>query len=129
MGFFEGMQSLVKIKKLWLFIFYSLAIWGLYLMMAYFVFFSMPETAGLGIDAGLATLVFGTIGIMLVQGGIGIYPVIVAETLLLYSVESTKGYALGWLIWSSQTITIILLGSVSLILLPLLNKKTAHANS
>ncbi len=123
LGFFEGIKSLTKIKKLGLFVFYSLAIWGLYLLMAYFVFFSMPETAKLGIAAGLATLVFGTIGIMIVQGGIGIYPAIVAETLLLYSVEATKGYALGWLIWSSQTLTIIFLGSLSLILLPLLNKK------
>lgn len=122
-GFLEGIKSLTKIKRIWLFVFYSLAIWVLYLLMAYFVFFSFPESSHLGIDAGLATLVFGTIGIMLVQGGIGIYPAIVAETLFLYSVESTKGYALGWLIWSSQTLTVIILGSLSLILLPILAKK------
>ncbi len=122
-GFLEGIKSLTRIKHIWLFVFYSLAIWLLYLLMAYFVFFSFPESSHLGIDAGLATLVFGTIGIMLVQGGIGIYPAIVAETLFLYSVESTKGYALGWLIWSSQTLTIIIIGSLSLILLPILAKK------
>jgi len=124
LGFVEGMKSLLKVDKIWLFVLYSLLIWLLYLLMAYFVFFSFPETAHLGIDAGLATLVFGTIGIMLVQGGIGIYPAIVAETLFLYSVEATKGYALGWLIWSSQTITIILLGVLSLIVLPIITKNT-----
>ena len=123
MGFLEGMKSLVKVKNMWLFIFYTVIIWTLYLFMAYFVYFSLPETAKLGLDAGLASLVFGTIGIMLVQGGIGIYPAIVAETLVLYAVDPTKGYALGWLIWTSQTLTIILLGALSLILLPIFNKK------
>ncbi len=122
LGFFEGIKSLLKVRKPWLFIFYSLAIWFLYLLMAYVVFFSMAESSHLGIDAGLAVLVFGSIGIMLVQGGIGIYPAIVAETLVLYGVASTKGYALGWLIWSSQTLTIVLVGILSLILLPIVNK-------
>lgn len=122
LGFFEGMKSLLKVKKPWLFVFYSIAIWFLYLLMAYIVFFSMKESSHLGIDAGLAVLVFGSIGIMIVQGGIGIYPAIVAETLVLYGVASTKGYALGWLIWSSQTLTIVLVGIISLIVLPLVNK-------
>jgi len=125
-GFLDGIKSLIRIQRIGLFIFYSLAIWCLYLLMAYIIFFSFPESSHLGIDAGLAILVFGTIGIMIVQGGIGIYPAIVAETLFLYAVEPTKGYALGWLIWSSQTITIILLGVLSLILLPILTKDKNH---
>jgi hypothetical protein len=96
--------------------------------MAYLVFFSLPATTSLGLDAGLGVLIFGSIGIMIVQGGIGIYPAIVAETLILYSITKTTGYAMGWLIWSSQTLTIILLGILSLILLPLLNK-TDNATS
>lgn len=122
LGFLEGIKSLYGIKQPLLFIFYSLAIWVLYLLMAYFVFYSLPETALLSLDAGLAVLIFGSIGIMAVQGGIGIYPFIVAETLILYSISKTTGYAMGWLIWSSQTLTIICLGILSLILLPLLNK-------
>ncbi|NVO19064.1 MAG: flippase-like domain-containing protein [Bacteroidetes bacterium] len=129
LGFLEGIKSLVKVKRLWLFAFYSFSIWALYLIMAYLVFFSLPETAHLGIDAGLAALVFGTIGIMVVQGGIGIYPAIVAETLVLYSVVATKGYALGWLIWSSQTITIIILGGLSLIILPIIQKKKNYVEA
>ncbi|HPT15593.1 MAG TPA: lysylphosphatidylglycerol synthase transmembrane domain-containing protein [Bacteroidales bacterium] len=125
-GFLEGMKSIIHMEKPWLFVLYSVIIWGLYWLMAYLVYFSLPETSHLGPDAGLATLVFGTIGIMLVQGGIGIYPAIVAETLILYGVASTKGYALGWLIWSSQTLTIIILGVLSFILLPIYNKKKSY---
>jgi len=128
LGFLEGIKSLGSIKQPLLFIFYSLAIWTLYLLMAYFVFYSLADTAMLGLDAGLGVLIFGSIGIMVVQGGIGIYPAIVAETLILYSISKTTGYAMGWLIWSSQTLTVICLGILSLILLPLLNK-TANVKS
>jgi uncharacterized protein (TIRG00374 family) len=123
LGFVEGMKSLVKVRNQWLFFFYTLSIWTLYLLMAYVVFFSIPASSGVGLDAGLAVLVFGSIGIMVVQGGIGIYPAMVAETLVLYGVASEQGYALGWLIWSSQNLTIVLVGIISLILLPILNNR------
>ncbi|MDO9254387.1 MAG: lysylphosphatidylglycerol synthase transmembrane domain-containing protein [Bacteroidales bacterium] len=123
LGFVEGMKSLVNVRNKWLFFFYTFAIWTLYLLMAFVVFFSIPDSSGLGLDAGLAILVFGTIGIMVVQGGIGIYPAIVAETLVLYGVASIQGYALGWLIWTSQNVTIVLVGIISLILLPILNNR------
>ena len=120
-GFVDGMKSIVKVKNLWLFAAYTFSIWMLYLLMAYIVFFSIPESSHLGLDAGLAALVFGSIGIMVVQGGIGIYPAIIAETLVLYGVASVQGYALGWLIWTSQNLTIVIVGIISLILLPVLN--------
>jgi len=123
LGFIEGMKSLIKVRNLWLFGFYTFSIWALYLLMAYIVFYSIPASSGLGLDAGLAVLVFGSIGFMVVQGGIGIYPAIVAETLVLYGVASAQGYALGWLIWTSQNLTIVLVGIVSLVLLPLLNNR------
>jgi glycosyltransferase 2 family protein len=123
LGFIEGMKSLLKVRNLWLFGFYTFSIWALYLLMAYIVFFSIPDTSGLGFGAGFAVLVFGSVGFMVVQGGIGLYPAIVAETLVLYGVASVKGYALGWLIWTSQNLTIVLVGIVSLILLPLLNNR------
>jgi len=123
MGFVEGMKSLIKVRNIWLFGFYTFSIWALYLLMAYIVFFSIPDSSNLGIDAGLAVLVFGSVGFMVVQGGIGIYPAIVAETLVLYGVASAQGYALGWLIWTSQNLTIVLVGIISLILLPILNNR------
>lgn len=91
--------------------------------MSWVVFLSLPGTRDLGLDAGLTVLLFGTIGIIIVQGGIGIYPAIVAETLLVYDIPKTTGYAMGWLIWSAQTLMMIFAGSISLILLPIFNKK------
>jgi len=121
-GFLEGIRSLTRIRKPLQFIGHTIFIWVMYLLMAYVVFFSLKDTASLGIDAGLAVLIFGSVGIMIVQGGIGIYPAIVSETLFIYAVTATTGYALGWLIWASQTIMILLAGVFSLLLLPVLNR-------
>lgn len=126
LGFAEGLKSLLKIKKPYLFIFHSLFIWFCYLLMAQVVFYSLPETSHLGLDVGLSVLVFGSIGIIIIQGGIGIYPWIVAEILVLFFIPSTKGYAMGWLIWTGQTLMIISAGIFSMILLPIINNNKKH---
>lgn len=120
-GFWEGLKSLARVRKPGLFLLYTILIWGCYYLMSYLCFFSLAETSHASPAAAMSVLVLGTIGIMVVQGGIGIYPVIVAETLTVYGIASVTGFALGWLIWGTQTFIIILAGIFSLILLPLLN--------
>jgi uncharacterized protein (TIRG00374 family) len=127
-GFFDGLRSLLRIRQPLLFMAYTLLMWFLYFLMTYICFFSITEMSGLGMAAGFSVLVFGTIGIMIVQGGVGIYPAIVAETLALYGAVSTRAYALGWLIWCAQTGALVLGGIVSLILLPVLNKNKNGKN-
>jgi hypothetical protein len=102
--------------------------WIMYYLMTYLCFFSITDMTGLSPLSGFSVLVLGTIGIMVVQGGIGIYPAIVAETLALYGAVTTTAYALGWLIWSAQTAALVIAGILSLILLPLLNKGTYEKN-
>jgi glycosyltransferase 2 family protein len=122
-GFWDGLKSLAKVKHPFRFLGLTFLIWLMYYLMSYVCFFSIFETSNPGLDAVLSVLVMGTIGIMVVQGGIGIYPVIIAETLTLYGVVNIIGFALGWLIWGAQTFIIILAGIVSLILLPVLNRQ------
>lgn len=122
-GFWEGLKSLSQIKKPWLFIVYSLAIWVLYFFMLYFIFFCFAETSELSLGAGLSSLVLGSIGIMITPGGIGLYPAIIQETLMLYAVAKPTGLALGWIAWTSQTAMIAIVGGLSLLLLSF-NKNT-----
>jgi uncharacterized protein (TIRG00374 family) len=117
LGFWEGLKSLSQIRKPVLFVFYSLAIWFLYFLMVYVCFFCFPSTSSLSLGAGLSSLVLGTIGIMITPGGIGLYPAIIQETLLLYGLSRTTGLALGWIAWSAQTAMILIVGSLSLVLL------------
>ena len=123
LGFWEGLKSLSQIRKPGLFVFYSIAIWTLYFFMIYVCFFCFPETGALSPGAGLSCLVLGSVGIMVTPGGIGLYPAIIQETLLLYGITRTTGLALGWISWTAQTTMIMVVGGISLILLSF-NKET-----
>lgn len=121
-GMWDGIWSIFKMKRPFEFIFHTFFIWIAYFFMSWIVFLSLPETSGLSLGAGLAVLVFGSIGIILVQGGIGVYPAIVAETLFIYGISSIIGYAMGWLLWATQTVMLVIAGLLSLIILPVNNK-------
>jgi len=123
-GFWDGLKSLAKIKHPWLFIFYSLSIWVLYFLMLYVCFFCFPATSQLLPGAGLSALVIGSIGIMVTPGGIGLYPALIQETLKLYDIGLVTGLALGWIVWTTQTLMILVLGGGSLVLLSF--NKTHH---
>jgi hypothetical protein len=69
----------------------------------------------------LAAFFMGSLSIALVQGGIGIYPIAVAETLRLYDVPYESGLALGWIIWTAQTGLIVVFGIASMVAMPLIN--------
>jgi glycosyltransferase 2 family protein len=127
LGFWQGLKSLSQIRKPFLFIFYTFSIWGMYFLMMYLCFFCFPQTMGLSFGAGLSALVLGSIGIMITPGGIGLYPAIIQETLLLYGISNTTGLALGWISWTAQTIMIIIVGGMSLLLLSFNKDKNGNA--
>jgi glycosyltransferase 2 family protein len=126
-GFWEGLKSLGQIRRPFLFIVYTFGIWSLYFLMLYLVFFCFPTTSELSLGAGLSALVLGSIGIMITPGGIGLYPSIIQETLMLYGITNTIGLALGWIAWAAQTLMIILVGGTSLLLLSFNNKENGKA--
>jgi hypothetical protein len=85
--------------------------------MIYVCFFCFTDTSSLNPGAGLSALVLGSVGIMVTPGGIGLYPAIIQETMLLYGIVRTTGLALGWISWTAQTSMILVIGGISLILL------------
>jgi len=122
-NFAEGLVTIKNVRNKWSFVFHSLFIWTMYVAMLYFSTFALAETTGLSIGAMLSAFVFGTFGMIATQGGIGAYPAILMVTLVLYGTSKTGGFAFGWLTWTSQTLLILVLGLLSLILLPSFNKK------
>lgn len=126
-GFWEGLKSLSQVRKPGLFVFYSISIWVLYFFMLYVIFFCFAETSVLGPGAGLSSLVLGSVGIMITPGGIGLYPAIIQETLLLYGLAKPTGLALGWIAWTAQTLMILVVGGLSLILLSLKRSENGKA--
>ena len=126
-GFWEGLKSLSQVKKPGLFVIYSVVIWVLYFFMLYVIFFCFVETSGIGPGAGLSSLVLGSVGIMITPGGIGLYPAIIQETLLLYGIAKPTGLALGWIAWTAQTLMILAVGGVSLLLLSINRSENGKA--
>ena len=85
----------------------------------------MQETDHLGLGGGLTTLVMGSIGMIISPGGIGAYALVVAKLMKLYGLdEDTIGAALGWLLWSVQTLIILVGGLIFFSLFSYYNKKS-----
>lgn len=126
-GLLEGVQSIRKLESPVAFVFHSIFIWVMYFMMLYVCFFSMEATKDLSIGAAMAVLAIGSVAMIIAQGGLGAYPILVQGVLVLYSVNELEAYAFGWLVWSAQTIMIILFGSLSLVFLPIINRNKQKA--
>jgi uncharacterized membrane protein YbhN (UPF0104 family) len=128
-GIWHGLTSIRYVKNKLLFLFYTAGIWALYLISTLLGFSVLQETSGLGMAAAFSVLVMGSVGMILSPGGIGAYPWMIQQTIQLYGVAAEPyGQALGWLLWVGQTVIFIVFGTMSFILLPVLNKKK-HAQT
>lgn len=129
-----GVFSIFKSKQPFGFIFHTLLMWILYIVFFGICFFAFAETSNFPISGVLIGFIAGTLGIMFTNGGIGAYPYLVGIVVAFYigdqfetSQEATgMGKALGMIIWSSQTLGMIILGLISLLLLPRNHKKEKH---
>lgn len=128
-GFSVGLKSVFATKKKWNFLFHSVFIWLMYLGMIWVSFFAFEETSSLPIEACLTTFVLATLAIIITPGGIGAYPLAVMQALLLYGISKESGLAAGWVIWIAQTAMIVLLGGMSLFLMPIYNRKISSVES
>jgi hypothetical protein len=121
-GLIEGMTSILVMKNRWNFLFFSFFIWFSYLMMFYICIFAIPETSDISFSTVIMGFVFGSVAIGFTNGGIGAFPIAIQTVLLLYGINKSAGAALGWIIWTSQTLLTITIGLVSYLLLQILNK-------
>ena len=121
-GFWEGAKSIIYMKSSLMFILHTLFIWIMYVSMFYMCFFSLEDTSNVPLMGMLAAFVMGGISIIFIQGGIGVYPAAVMQILFLYGVSRSSGLALGWIIWTSQTVMILVLGILSMLIIPKYNR-------
>lgn len=121
-GLTEGITSLFKMKKKWYYIFHSLFIWLSYFMMFYITIFALKETSSISSTTALIGFVIGSLAIGFTNSGFGAFPLLIAEIFLLYGISDTAGTAFGWLVWISQTVLTVFLGTLSFLLFPILNR-------
>ena len=125
-GLWQGIISIRKLSNIPLFVGHSIFIWCMYFAMVYVCFFATEATQHLGFGAGIAVLVFGSLGFIATQGGIGAYQLAVTGVLTLYAVPRDLGYAFSWLAWSAQTVLVLAAGLYSMAMMPLVNQKRHH---
>ena len=122
-GFVDGLRTVFRTKSKWAFIAHTILIWAAYLAMFKVGFYALPTMVDVPFAGILAGFIMGAVGIVLVQGGIGVYPALVALTVGMYMPALSNGellrpdaLAMGWLLWLAQTLMVIVLGGLSLLL-------------
>ena len=123
-GVWQGLVSVKDLKHKWGFIFCSIGIWGLYLLGTWVGFYGTVGTAGLPFQVAVSGLAFASIGMIVSPGGIGAYAVFLAKVLQRNGVDYELGLANGTIQWFAQFLIIVIVGFISLGLLPWFNKKT-----
>ncbi|WP_428741535.1 lysylphosphatidylglycerol synthase transmembrane domain-containing protein [Tenacibaculum sp.] len=120
-GLIEGVTSIFKMKQKWAFIFHTVFIWVMYVLMFWA---TIPAIEGLHVPLGgiLIGFIAGGFAIAATNGGIGLYPVAVAGALALFGIAEEPATAFGWIMWTAQTLMIIVFGGLAFLLLPIYNK-------
>ena len=126
-GLIEGALSIFKMKKKWEFVFHTLFIWSMYVLMFYVTSLAIEDLQGISTGAVLIGFIAASFSIAASNGGIGTYPVAIFLAFSIFGISEDPSYAFGWIMWASQTLMIILCGGISLIYLPIYNRKNKHS--
>jgi uncharacterized protein (TIRG00374 family) len=121
-GLREGISTLLYMKNKGWYALHTLFIWSSYVLMFYVTLFALPQTSSITFGAVVTAFVVGSIAIAFTNSGFGSYPFMIAKILALYGISETAGNAFGWIVWSSQMFLVVLLGLLSFLFLPLVNR-------
>lgn len=117
-GVIEGCLTILKLKQKVAYIFHTLFIWIAYVAMFWVTALAIPEMELISVNALFACFVAGAIAIGITPGGIGLYPLMVSAVLVnIYEFQGEIAKSFSMLMWSSQTLFIVVLGILSLLLI------------
>lgn len=122
-GILEGAMSIFKMKNKWLFLAHTLFIWGMYVTMFYVTTLAIPGLNFIPFAALLVGFILASFSIAATNAGIGSFPEAIVIGFSLFSLSEDPSRAFGWIMWASQTVMIVVIGGLSLLLLPVYNRK------
>ncbi|MFZ4632919.1 MAG: lysylphosphatidylglycerol synthase transmembrane domain-containing protein [Saprospiraceae bacterium] len=124
-GFWVGLRSVFTMSSPGLFIAYSLGIWLMFYLQAYFNLRAFGPTAHLGLQAALMVFVFGTMGFLIPSpGGMGTYHALCIAGLSLYGIKGNDAFSYANISFFAVQIFYNLVGGMlALLLLPWINRK------
>lgn len=118
-GIRTGILSVFQMKNRTAFLGHTLFIWACYIAMFWVIKYTVPETIHLGLSELLIAFIAGSFAMTTTNGGVGLYPIAVRASLALFGISFASGEAFGWILWISQTLMIVLFGSLCFLTLPL----------
>lgn len=135
-NFWDGFAAIGKMDGKWMFLLYTVLIWGCYFMQLYLASFAFSCTKDLGVVAILVLFVLSSIGMAVPSnGGLGPWQFAIIFGLSLYGVgSSTPPYdpqasAFAWLVWGVQTCLLIVLGIYAFISMAIDRKRIAQGKT
>lgn len=128
-GCVDGVKSILHLgpRSFSLFMLYSVVIYFLYIAGGWIILQAFAETTHLGFATAFVIYLFGSVGMMISQGGLGTYPVLVWQALSLYGIGEATSLACGWLLWGSQQLVVLVVGLAYLVFFSLLKRKHSNA--
>ncbi len=124
--FWQGLKTVASLDRKFLFIFYTVAIWGLYFIMIYVAFFAFDFTSHLSLLAGLTVFVLASFGMVFPSpGGMGSWHFMAIEALKLYGIPADPyGRTFAFAAHESQMLMLLVAGFFSLFAISLIKNKT-----
>lgn len=131
----EGFAVIARMPGRGRFCLLTLCIWGCYFMQLYVAFYAFTFTAALCGEPGLAfglipclvAFVLSSIGMAIPSnGGLGPWNIAVMFGLAVFGISEGQGTAFSVLVWSAQTVMLILLGIYTMIYISA-DRRKAHA--
>lgn len=115
----KGINTIIRMRQKWLFIFYTILIWLFYIIMVYLPFRMFHETSWLSFIDGTTVMALGSLGIVApVPGGIGAYHYITKVILTeLFAVEANTAMSYATITHAGQTLLNVGLGAISYFLI------------
>lgn len=128
-GFIDGLLSIGKMEKVFQFLLSTILLWVIYFLMSFIIVYTLPDTTGLSLTAGLMLLITGGIALTIpVQSGFGTYHGMIAGMLFLYGIDKTTGLFLATLLHTSQIVAVAIFGSIALFVSFFIIKKQDDTN-
>lgn len=128
----DGFAAIAHMDGKWMFLLYTLLIWGCYFMQLYIASKAFTFTADLGVLPVLVLFVLSSLGMAVPSnGGLGPWQFAIIFGLSLYGVGAfppitpydAQASAFAWLVWGVQQLLIIVLGIYTFVGIALDKKK------
>jgi len=128
----QGFIVVIKMKGRGRFLLLTFCIWACYFLQLYVAFFAFPFTSDLcsrsglvwGLIPCLVAFVLSSIGMAIPSnGGLGPWNIAVMFGLAIYGITDAQGTAFSMLVWSAQTVMLIVLGIFTMIYISSSRKK------